>query len=245
MRDPETGTWSIDHDPEATWAIAKIARARQQHAAVLAARRDAVARATTWAKQATAPHDRDDSFFTNMVVDWFARRIPTRLLDEIDTDDGRARWDKYPGKTLSLPTGKVWARVTSGAYQVHDSDAYVGFLLDHVPAAVRDDLNAALDAVASMMSMMSITLDLTPTAPPASHGAYRHDPDGTVSYVDRETGEVVSPVPGLRWIPTHVSFGVTPDWTAGEHPAWDPPPAGSDLPETAPIDVPDTPGDRS
>lgn len=233
-KDPDTGRYSIEHDGEAAWALARLGVARSSVQRIERAKRDAKDRYDAWARTERREPDRNDAFFTGLLVDWWVASFPPALLDGIDSDAGRAAWDAYKPKSISFPTGRLWARYKGGQYVITDGAAYTAWVLATLPAPEREALKDLTDhaaAVASMIPLLSSVLDLAQfvaSAPSPDHGSFTHPADlgGRVLF----DGEIV---PGLAWASASIEFGASPDLSI-EHPAWAPAPEGSTIPDSAP-----------
>jgi hypothetical protein len=202
------------------WSFGRLARARQQAAAVQAAADEQIRTWREWAeRERVRPLRSADYHEANLEA--FARgQILAQLGDDDPSDE--SVWKRID-KRVTAPNGHVQAAKTAPKIVVDDPDEWARWNMERT---VPGEVLGALDVLRDAGFTVSVRTNRDVIPAPDVRDARFMTPLGSDVVLDSETGEVI---PGLRFVPFSWSLQAPKCADVGEQPWFSVPPEGSDL----------------
>jgi len=129
----------IDDDPSprfrlmseraASWAMRKLAQRKRDADIHRDTANHEIERIGNWLNKALEHTDRDIRFFEGLLIEWHAKNIEQTFgQNPLHGPVNREQWNKFRGKTRTLPTGDISARISSGTFEKGNVFAAAEFL---------------------------------------------------------------------------------------------------------------------
>jgi hypothetical protein len=201
--DEERAAFRIRSDRMASWALRKLARARQEEERIILVAQERIGDIERWRDEALQGPRRDAAFFEAAVADYHRQmldKIVADLREQMPDASFEDVWAKVKTKSYKLPEGTIKARRPGTTLEVSNPDTLVAWAL----ANERTDLLA--DPKPANITTLKEKL------------AIRRG-----GVVDPDTGEAIPGItPKIAELDS-IQFGV--EVTKAEQPAYLPPPA--------------------
>lgn len=215
-----------ERDDLVAWWIAKYGREVQQIDAAKAGKQAADRRMRQWFEDVRRPLDRNAAWWQSLIDGYAWDRLQAECGDRDMTDP--KVW-KHLTKRYKFPTGYVQFRRISESYTVTDSSAWTSWVL--AQAGQASALTAMWEGLSTWFGDDASTMvSLSVPCPSWADARFEAVAQGRV--IEVATGEIV---PGLGWEPASIALN-KPHPEDVEHPAWSPPPDGTDLEWVEPPD---------